>query len=67
MFYITFLHAMRQAIESSQKSNTCCVCRYTTCVVEYTTVPVGIEDVFAGKVNVAVSVGTELKQLCLRT
>ena len=34
------------------------VCRYTTCVPKYTTVPLGIQDVFAGKLNVAVSVGT---------
>ena len=61
-----FLHAGRHAIESSQKSNACCVCRYTTCVPKYTTVPLGIQDVFAGKLNVAVSVGTELKRLCLR-
>ena len=53
-------------MESSQKSNACCVCRYTTCVPEYTTVPLGIQDVFAGKLNVAISAGTELKRLCLR-
>ena len=38
----------------------------TTFVPEYTTVPVDIKDVFAGRLNVAISVGTELKRLCLR-
>ena len=49
---------------SSQTSNTCCVCRYTTCVSGYSTLSVDKEHLFVCTLEVAV--GTQLKQLRLR-